>query len=236
TTITVRHAEVLDKQGNFYTENLRGAQATDRYTLNGEGEETFEPHFTFQGFRYVAASGYPGGDPPLDAVTGGVVHADTTPTGPLHCDVAGFFTKWLGDVIADQKPNGSVPFVIPDVLSKGQPTGGGATGWADVAVIVPWTVYQAYGDTRILERQYPSMRKWVEYMRAQAGDSLLWKSGFHFGDWLAFASTASDYPGATTDKDFLATAYFAHSTDLLSRAAEVFGKRDEATAYRTLLE
>jgi len=159
-----------------------------------------------------------------------------SPTAAFNFDVAGFFTKWLGDVIADQKPNGSVPFVIPDVLSKGQPTGGGATGWADVAVIVPWTVYQAYGDTRILERQYPSMRKWVEYMRAQAGDSLLWKSGFHFGDWLAFASTASDYPGATTDKDFLATAYFAHSTDLLSRAAEVLGKRDEAAAYRTLFE
>ncbi len=60
TTVTLRHAEVLDKQGNFYTENLRKAKATLRYTLKGGGPETFEPHFTFFGFRYVAVDGYPG--------------------------------------------------------------------------------------------------------------------------------------------------------------------------------
>ena len=60
TTVTLRHAEVLDKQGNFYTENLRAAKATARYTLKGGGPETFEPHFTFFGFRYVAVDGFPG--------------------------------------------------------------------------------------------------------------------------------------------------------------------------------
>ena len=60
TTITLRHAEVLDKEGNFYTANLRKAKATARYTLKGGGIETFEPHFTFQGFRFVAVAGFPG--------------------------------------------------------------------------------------------------------------------------------------------------------------------------------
>ena len=286
TTIRVRHAEVLDRQGNFYTANLRAAQATATYTLKGGGDETFEPHFTFMGFRYVMLEGYPG-TPPADAVTGVVIHSDMARTGtfetsdslvnklqrnivwgqkgnfldvPTDCpqrderlgwtgdaqvfartaafnmDVAGFFTKWLGDVAADQKADGAVPHVIPDVLSRGRPTGGGATGWADVATIVPWTMYLAYGDRRLLERQYPSMRKWVEYMRGQAGDSLLWKSGFHFGDWLAFASTASDYPGATTDKDLLANAFFAHSSDLLARSAEVLGKGGDARRYRALFD
>jgi alpha-L-rhamnosidase len=286
TTIRVRHAEVLDRQGNFYTANLRAAQATATYTLKGGGEETFEPRFTFMGFRYVLLEGYPGA-PPADAVTGVVIHSDMARTGtfetsdslvnqlqrnivwgqkgnfldvPTDCpqrderlgwtgdaqvfartaafnmDVAGFFTKWMGDVAADQKPDGAVPFVIPDVLTRNRPTGGGATGWADVATIVPWTMYLTYGDRRLLERQYPSMQKWVAYMRTQAGDSLLWKSGFHFGDWLAFASTASDYPGATTDKDLLANAFFAHSADLLARSAAVLGKEDDARRYRALFD
>jgi alpha-L-rhamnosidase len=73
-------------------------------------------------------------------------------------------------------------------------------------------------------------------MRAQAGDSLLWKNGSHFGDWLAFQTTRADYPGATTDKDLIATAYFAHSTDLLARAAEALGRNDDALNYRALFE
>src|SRR4029078_6741668 len=106
----------------------------------------------------------------------------------------------------------------------------------DAAVIGPWTMYRAYGDTGVLARQYPSMRAWVEYMRAQAGDRLLWTTGFHFGDWLAFQTIQADYPGATTDKDLIATAYFAHSTDLLARAADVLGKTADARRYRTLCE
>jgi alpha-L-rhamnosidase len=101
---------------------------------------------------------------------------------------------------------------------------------------VPWTVYLAYGDKRLLERQYPSMKKYVEYERRVAGDKLLWNSGWHYGDWLAFATTRSDYPGATTDKDLIATAFFAHSTDLLARAALALGKSDEAREYRDLFE
>lgn len=73
-------------------------------------------------------------------------------------------------------------------------------------------------------------------MRAQAGDSYLWTKGFHFGDWLAFQTTRADYPGATPDKDLIATAYFAHSTDLLARAAEVLGRDQDARNYRALFE
>jgi alpha-L-rhamnosidase len=80
------------------------------------------------------------------------------------------------------------------------------------------------------------MRAWVEYERAQAGDSLLWKSGHHYGDWLAYATSNADYPGATTAKDLLATAYFAHSTDLVARAAAALGKSDDARAYAALFQ
>jgi alpha-L-rhamnosidase len=284
-TVTLRHAEVLDKQGNFYIENLRGAKAAIKYTLKGAGPETFEPHFTFMGFRYVAVDGYPGRLTP-ESLTGVVVHSDMASAGefetskplinklqhnirwgqkgnfldvPTDCpqrderlgwtgdaqvfsrtaafnmDVAGFFTKWLKDVAADQYATGSIPHVIPDVLGTNEKPAGGSAAWGDVAVIIPWNMYLAYGDTRVLEQQYPSMMKWVEFERTRAGDDFIWDGDFHFGDWLAFATTQSDYPGATTGKDLIATAFFAHSTDLLARTAQVLGKHDDATKYETLL-
>jgi alpha-L-rhamnosidase len=284
--VTLRHAEVLDKAGNFYTENLRSAKQTDTYILRGGDSEVFEPHFTFHGFRYVAVDGFPG-QLSLENLTGVVIHSDIRPTGkfessnallnqlqhnilwgqkgnfldvPTDCpqrderlgwtgdaqafartasfnfDVAGFYTKWLKDLAADQKASGAVPHVIPNVLDRKNPNASaGSAGWADAAVVVPWTVYLVYGDTRILEQQYPSMKAWVDYMARRAGTRLLWDTDFTFGDWLAFATTRSDYPGATTDKDLICEAYFARSTDLLQRTAAILGKSDDAAKYADLL-
>jgi alpha-L-rhamnosidase len=84
TTITLRFAEVLDDQGDLYTTNLRAARATDYYTFKGEGEEIWEPKFTFHGFRYVEVGGYPG---PLtrESVTGVVLYSDMAQTGDFTC-------------------------------------------------------------------------------------------------------------------------------------------------------
>ena len=278
--ITLKFAEVLDKEGNFYTENLRKAKATDEFILKGNGEETFEPHFTFHGFRYVQMIGNKQA-PSLEMITGEVIYSDMKPTGSFACsnsminqlqhniqwgqkgnfldvptdcpqrderlgwtgdaqvfsmtaaynfNVAPFYTKWMGDVSADQLSNGLVPHVIPDVLN-GE---GGSTAWADASVIVPWTTYLAYGDRRILKVQYPSMKAWVDYMKNRAGEDFLWTGDSHFGDWLAFATTWSDYPGATTDKDLIATAYFAYSSGILSKIADILGKTEEALLYAQL--
>ncbi len=78
------------------------------------------------------------------------------------------------------------------------------------------------------------MKAWVEYMRKQAGDKYLYNTGFTFGDWLAYATTDSDYPGATTDKDFIQTAYFARSTGLLAKTAAILGKKEDAAEYEAL--
>lgn len=283
TTITLRHAEVLDKQGNFYTENLRAAKQTVKYIMKGGGPETYEPHFSFQGFRFVAVDGYPGTLTP-ESLTGVVIHSELRPasqfetskglinqlqhnilwgqkgnfldiptdcpqrderlgwtgdaqvfarTAAFNTDTAAFYTKWLKDLAADQFESGSVPHVVPNVLG---PNAGGSAAWADAAVIIPWIMYLCYGDARILEVQYDSMRKWVEFERRQAGDDYVWDGGQHFGDWLAFATTRSDYPGATTGKDLIATAFYAYSTSLLAKTAEVLGKTDDAAKYRDLFE
>jgi len=287
TAVTLRHTEVLDKDGNFYTESLRVAKQTVRYTLKGGGPETYEPHFTFQGFRFVAVDGYPG-ELTLDSLTGVVVHSDMAKAGsfetsrpivnqlqhnitwgqkgnfldvPTDCpqrderlgwtgdaqvfcrtatfnfDVAGFFTKWLRDLAADQYDNGAVPHVIPDALTTPDRMAAGSSGWADAAVIIPWTLYLAYDDRRLLEEQYDSMARWVGYEERRAGDDLIWDGDFHYGDWLAYAAPpreARSYPGATTSKDLIATAFFAHSAELLGRIAGILGKDADATRYRDL--
>ncbi len=290
TSITLKHAEVLDKNGNFYTENLRAARAEDVYIFKGEGTETFEPHFTFHGFRYIKVEGY-NGEITINDLEGRVIHSDMRPTGTFECsdslvnrlqkniqwglrgnfldvptdcpqrdermgwtgdaqvfaptacfnmDAAAFYSKWMKDFTADQLSDGSVPWVVPMVVKGGGGTGWsdgyGATGWADAAVIIPWTIYRIYGDKRILEMQYESMKAWVEFMRQQAGGTYLFKQGFHFGDWLAFATTQSDYPGATTDKDLIATAYFYYSTGLLQKIAVIIGKNHDAEDYKLLLQ
>ena len=78
--ITISHAEVLDKAGNFYTDNLRAAKAQDSYILSGNGEEIFEPHFTFHGFRYIKIEGYPG-ELSLDRFTAVALYSDMPATG-----------------------------------------------------------------------------------------------------------------------------------------------------------
>jgi len=97
-------------------------------------------------------------------------------------------------------------------------------------------MYLAYGDRRVLDRQYPSMRAWVEYVRRRAGPDLIWRPGWQFGDWLALHSDDPSYPGATTSTDFIATAFFAHSVDLLARTAAVLGNDADARAYRALFQ
>jgi alpha-L-rhamnosidase len=281
--IVLQFAEVLDKQGNFYTDNLRAALCTDTWILTGRNDERFEPHFTFHGFRYAKIEGYPGDLKP-DDITAIALYSDMQPTGKFTCsdplvnqlqhniqwgqrgnfldvptdcpqrderlgwtgdaqafsrtaafnfDVHNFFSKWLKDVAADQQPNGMVPWVVPNVLG---PTMGGSTGWADVATIVPWNMWLAYGDKRILEDQYPSMKAWVEYMHTQSKNDL-WNTGFHFGDWLFYSVTDdNDGRSAITDKYLIAQCFYAHSTQLLVNAAEVLGKKEDVAAYSALLK
>ncbi len=153
-------------------------------------------------------------------------------TAAFNMDVNGFFAKWLGDVAADQDASGSVPWVIPNPLGGDSVRFAGTAGWSDVAVIIPWTMYLTYGDRRLLERQYPSMRAWVDYARRRAGPDLIWRPGWQFGDWLALHSDDPSYPGATTGTDLIATAFLAHSTDLVARAASALGRGGEAATYR----
>ena len=275
-TITFRFAEVLNPDGSLYVTNLRSARATDYYTFKGEGEEVWEPKFTFHGFRYVELTGYPG---PVtdDIITGVVLHSVMDKTGDFSCsepllnqlqsnivwgqkgnfidvptdcpqrderlgwtgdiqvfsrtaafnmDVAGFMTKWAQDVIDSQGPEGQIPAVIPNVL----PLVDGGPAWADAAIICPWTMYQAYGDKRILEKSYATMVKFIDYLVKTSDGLIRCPPGYQgfpgFGDWLSI--------NANTPKELIGTAFFAYDASLMAQIASTLGKVKDAAKYRNL--
>ena len=274
-TIRLYHAEMLDKEGNFYTGNLREAKATDTYILPGKGKGTFQPHFTWHGFRYVKVEGCKVNANDFTAVA---LYSDLAPAGTFSCSnpmlnqlchnitwsfkgnsldiptdcpqrserlgwtgdaqvfcrtasylfhVDAFFSKWLQDLAADQAVNGAVPSIIPDVYEKlRKDPRAGAAGWADAAAIIPWTLYWVYRDTAVLNRQYTSMKAWVDYINSVSKDGLWTANGY--GDWLA--------PGDSTSLPYIDQCYWANSTQLLINTAKVLGKTADVEKYTPLLQ
>ena len=154
-------------------------------------------------------------------------------TATFNFGVNNFFLKWMKDVAADQGADGKIPFVVPNVLGPGA---GGSTGWADVATIIPWNIYLAYGDKRILENQYPSMKAWVKYMTDSSKNDL-WNHGFHFGDWLFYRPfDDNDGRSAVTDKYLIAQCFYANSVQLLINTAKVLNNTADEAMYTALLK
>lgn len=146
-------------------------------------------------------------------------------TATYNSQVGAFMTKWLNDVQDGQSPKGDFGDVSPRVHFFG--TAPGAPAWGDAGVIVPFTIYEVYNDKRILARHYEAMKRWVEYVHGVT-NGLLWEkvAGNDYSDWLNI--------NEETPHDVVATAYFAHSTDLLARSASILGKIDEARKYKDL--
>ena len=142
-------------------------------------------------------------------------------------DVERFFRKWLRDMAADQHQDGGIGQVIPDVM----PSAFCSAAWGDAATIIPWQIYQTYGDPAVLEDQFESMKKWVDYITAATTTPGLWIGGDHFADWLGLDAPSGSYKGSTRE-DFIASAFYAHSTELVIRAGELIGR--DVRDYQTL--
>ena len=281
TKITIRYAEMLEADGTPYTANYRSAKSTDTYVCSGKGLETYEPRFTFHGFRYVEITGLKT-KPRIDAITGLVWHTEMTPTGSFECsdplvnklqsnirwgqrgnflevptdcpqrderlgwtgdaqvfiptaafnyDVAAFFRKWTRDLADGQHATGAYPDTAPDIFFNIWPSSiGGNAAWAEAGVICPWVVYQKYGDTRILEENYPAMIRYVAYLE-KTSDKLI-RPDTCFGDWLSPEATKPEW--AATPCDLIGTAYFARAAELLSKIASVLGRTADARKYAAL--
>lgn len=152
-----------------------------------------------------------------------------------------FFRKWLKDVAVEQTAEGGIPHVVPDVWTgknvKGKIFEKGthsAAAWADAVVIIPWTLCQMYGDIEIIRQQYKSMKAWIDFMRSHAKDSV-WEYKMQFGDWVALDAQEGSYYGATP-LELTNMAYYAYSTGLFARMAELIGMTEDAEEYGNLYE
>ena len=265
------HAEVLDKEGNFYLDNMRGAKVEIKVISDGN-ERVYKPHFTYQGFRYVKLEGFTKEDINPDNFTAVVVFSNMKRTGyfacghdlvqqlyeniiwgqrgnfldiPTDCNqrderlgwtgdaqvfartastnyrTKKFFKKWMHDVAADQRANGAVTDVVPDLHNW---ESYGSSAWADVAVIVPYWVYRTYGDTEIIKDQFESMKRWILYMESMGSERGLFDTHeHHFGDWLSL-DAGNEATGGFTDKHLIGSAYLAYSNSLFIEMGKVIGE------------
>ncbi|MDI5977932.1 glycoside hydrolase family 78 protein [Amycolatopsis magusensis] len=143
-----------------------------------------------------------------------------SPTAGFLFDTAGFLSTWLADLAADQQDDGSVPYVVPDVLYGTSPT---AAAWGDAAAVVPWVQYRRYGDTGVLARQFDSMCAWVDRIASLTSDGV-WAGGFQFGDWLDPTAPPDDPFAAQADPDVVATAHLVRSAEIVAETARVLGR------------
>lgn len=282
TKVTLRHAEILKPDGSLYLDNIRSAQVTDTYILKGQGTETYEPRFTYHGFRYVELKGHPG-QPDLATLEGCVVHDDLDSAGDWTCSnpllnriyqnvrwgvrgnyrslstdcpqrderqgwlgdrsaeskgetflfhTAALYSKWVQDMADAQKESGSVPDVCPPYW----PIYSDNVTWPSSTVIIPGHLFVQFGDTALIARHYPSMKRWMDYMATFLKDNLMPRDTY--GDWCVPPEDPklihSQDPLRKTDGTLLGTAYYYHCLNLMAGYATLLKESGDAAAFRDL--
>ena len=158
-------------------------------------------------------------------------------TGSYNFDIAAFSQKFMHDIVDAQTPQGAYTNVSPNTLPSPRRVAGssaaerssGRSRLGRRGVIVPWTTWMQYGDTAIIQRNWDSMQRWMKYIQTRNPDFLR-KNGVgpNFADWLA--------PDEHTDKDLLATAYWALIANMMSQMAHAVGKDADAKRYDDIVQ
>ena len=276
TEVRLRHAELLHEDGSLNVGPNQNAAAADIYILRGDGPESYEPRFTYHGFRYVEVTGYPG-DPGPESLEGCFVHSDVERTGTFRCsndllnrihanvlwgqlsnlmsiptdcpqrderhgwlgdahlsaeeaifnfDMAAFYSKFLEDIRLAQRGDGSLPDVVPPYLPRLYPAD---PAWSSAYPTLVALLWDHYGDRRLVARHYLHLKKYIEFLFANA-DGFIVKNLGKYGDWCP--------PGSIVPKktpvDLTSTWYFYHDVLILSRLASVLNRADEARHYEKL--
>jgi alpha-L-rhamnosidase len=275
--ITLKYGEVLNPDGTVNQDQIKAhirepRFQTDEYILKGEGAETWEPRFNYNGFQYVEVTSTPAGPTPaltLDSLRGRVVHTAFEPAGKFECsnellnriqhatlrsygaNFHGYptdcphrekngwtgdaqlaaeqamynwnnipaYEKWMNDLADEQRPSGELPGIVP-TAGWGYNWGNGPA-WDSAYVLIPWYMYQYYGDTRVLQEQYAGMKRYVDYMKSRAKDGIV---DFGLGDWVHLEE---DTPVALTS-----TGYYYTDASIVAKTAliKAYGSAEEIDA------
>ncbi|HEV2325800.1 MAG TPA: family 78 glycoside hydrolase catalytic domain [Terracidiphilus sp.] len=269
--VTMRFAEVVYKDGMINRQNLMSAKSRDIYVLKGHGLETYQPRFTYHGFRYVEVTGYPG-TPSINSLRGKVVHTAVTPTGsflasrqilnniqdailwsqqtnlfgvPTDCDqrderqgwmgdaqitskeammnfdMAAFYTNFLRDMRDAQAPDGSLPPTVPHKYGPLHSD----LGWQSAFPIITWYMWTHYADRRILQKDEPGIKRYVDFLQHDAKDNVLQDPYGPWGDWVAVENTPLNYLG---------DIWYYYDVELLSKIETALGNSAEAENYSHL--
>ncbi|MDP2114754.1 MAG: family 78 glycoside hydrolase catalytic domain [Bacteroidota bacterium] len=279
-TLRLKHGEFLDKNGDVDQSNIdihyrpkddKDPFQTDIYILNGEGLETFVPHFNYKGFQYVELTS----DQPIEltkeSLTGIFMHSDVPPIGklsssnttlnklwaatnssylanlfgyPTDCpqrekngwtgdahiaietglynfDGITVYEKWLADHRDEQLPNGVLPAIIP--------TGGWGYTWANgpdwtsTIAIIPWNIYQFYGDSKILADNYDNLKRYVDHITDISPNGI---TDWGLGDWVPVKSV--------TPKELTSSIYYYVDADILAKAAKILNNEADYQKYSAL--
>jgi len=306
--ISFEHGEVLDREGN-YQNNIIGRNKDQKDVLIcTEGEQTFEPKFTFHGFRYVRITGAQEADilslealvmgTPIQPIgyfrcsdkklnklhhniqwseRGNMFSVPTdcpqreklgwtgdiqvfTPTGSFLYDLRNFLSCWLANVRAEQAENGEIPVTVPNPPKQEKTqrlmSGGSNSSavWGDACVLVPWYLYEAYGDISVLKENYEMMKRWMDYIQSNCAlkpegyanftkeqkerNPYLWTKQYHFGDWLvpSLRSLPDGVQRGTNETSaVVGSSYYAVTSSYFAKVCRALDKTKEAEKYEALI-
>jgi len=303
-TVKLGHTETLTKEGNFLV-NIIGHNKDQSviYVSASDGEQTYQPRFTYHGFRYVRIIGLDEVNPEnfeiqvletpkdlagyftcsderlnqleentLRSQQGNMIWIPTdcpqrektgwtgdaqiyAPTACYKEDVESFYRHWLVDMRHEQLSDGQIPHIIPyipshDYMKPPGIEGVSAAGWSDAAVIIPWRLYEAYGDKEILRENFDMMKKYMESVIVMASEipggledaspevierqKYLWNTGFQYGDWLMPSIVMSGKPIFEVVKEtghIVASFMFAITSRMMAQICEALDEKEEAAKY-----
>jgi alpha-L-rhamnosidase len=143
-----------------------------------------------------------------------------------------FWTKWLSDIADAQGEHGEVPDIAPNYVRREDPD----PAWGGNYPILVWYLYQYYGDRRILKEHYAGIKRWVDYLASTANGHLVTKG--HYGDHMlpGKAPGKEAFISQETPPPLLWTGYYYRGASIVSQAAEILGKVDDAAHYARLAE
>ncbi len=279
--VVLRYAESLDEKGELFTTNLRDAKSTDVYILDDQHTQTWEPRFTYHGFRFVEVSGYPG-QAIKDNFIGRFVYDDLKTIGqfrtsnillnqiytnawwgiasnykgmPVDCpqrnerqpwlgdrpisaygesflfENTNFYIKWLNDIRLAQTADGSIPDVAPAFWRYYSDN----ISWPGTYLFIADMLYEQTADKRVIEDNYPSMKKWMSYMRTQYMNHQGIITKDSYGDWCFPPATIEIGRGKIADKKYpnplISSAYYYHLLNLMSKFSGLIDNQTDSVDF-----